>query len=71
MMMDKQSAAEIRQHALSAISGLSRLLYATEKEGSQEEYDDLRLGVGRCIAAIDEYLLNTVYKEYPDMDDLK
>ena len=70
-MIDKQSAVEIRQQALSAISELSRLLYATENQGSLEEYNDLSVGVGRCIAAIDEYLLRTVYKEYPELDDLK
>jgi len=70
-MIDKQSAVEIRQQALSAIAELSRLLYATENQGSQEEYTDLRVSVGRCIAAIDEYLLKTVYKAYPEMDDLK
>ena len=71
MIVDKQSAVEIRQHARNAVSELSRLLLVSDKQYWQEEYDDLRLGVGACIAAIDEYLLNTVYKEYPDMDDLK
>jgi hypothetical protein len=69
-MIDRQSAVEIRQHARNAVSELSRLLHASENRGSQEEYDDLRLGVGRCIAAIDEYLLKTVYNKYPEMDDL-
>lgn len=69
-MMDMQSAEEIRQHARNAVSELSRLLFASQNRCWQEEYDDLRVGVGRCIAAIDEYLLKTVYKDYPDMDDL-
>ena len=36
----------------------------------KRKYNDLRVSVGRCIASIDEYLLKTVYKDYPELDDL-
>ena len=71
MIIDKQAALEIRQQALTAISELSRLLQAGDNQVWLEEYNTLKLGVGLCIGAIDQYLLSTVYKEYPEMKELE
>ena len=70
-MLDKECAQAIKQHALTAISELSRALNASSGRCTQEEYEKIRRGVGLVIGRIETDLLGIVYSAYPDLDDLK
>jgi hypothetical protein len=69
--MHKQCATEIQQHALKAVSELSRLLQISQDQCSQEEYERIRMGVGLCIGRIQTNLLDVIYTKYPELDDLR
>jgi hypothetical protein len=70
-MINKQTAIEIKGHALNAVSELSKLLNAAEGRCSSEEYEQIKRGVGLSIGRIQTELLDTIYATYPELDELK
>lgn len=70
-MVNKQTAIEIKERALNAVSELSQLLNAVEGHCSSEDYDRIKRGVGLSIGRIQTELLDIVYAAYPELDDLK
>ena len=61
----------MKEHALKAISEASLLLDVSKNKCSHEEFERIRLGVGGVIGRIQSDLLDLVYAQYPDLDDLK
>ena len=70
-MIDKEFATEIREHALNAISELSQVLNVKQSRCSQEEYEQIKRGVGLSIGKIQSDLLDVIYAAYPELDDLR
>ncbi|VEA58792.1 Uncharacterised protein [Salmonella enterica subsp. salamae] len=70
-MMEKKQAIEIKKYSLDAISELSKILSIQRESVSEEEYDRLKKGVGTAIGDIQVNLLDIIYSQYPDIDDLK
>jgi hypothetical protein len=72
LMIEKQSAREMKEHALKAIEELTTLLSVSSSRCSQASSDQIRMGVGLSIAKIQTELLDSIiYAEYPGLDDLK
>jgi hypothetical protein len=70
-MIEKQCAIEIKKHALMAVSELSQTLIISQGRCSQDEYEQLKMGVGSSIVRIQMDLLEIVYAAYPELNHLK
>ena len=69
-MIEKECATDIREHALKAISELSKVLNVSQNRCSREEYERIKKGVGLSIGRIQSDLLDFIYTVYPELDDL-
>ena len=69
-MIDKKCASEIHEHALKAISELSTALNLSQNRCSLEQYEQIKRGVGICIGDIQMELLENIYAEFPELNDL-
>jgi hypothetical protein len=70
-MVNKKIAETIKKQSLRAVEELNRLLFQVQEQCSDEEFYVLRRGVGSSIIEIQTELLDPVYGEYPELDDLK
>lgn len=71
MVIEKKCALQIQQHALKAISELTAALNLTTNGCSQEKGLQIKRGVGLSIGTIQTELLDLLYLDYPEIDDLK
>ncbi len=69
-MIEKQCALDIRDHALKAITELTQLLNTSQGRCSQEEYDQIKKGIGLSIGKIQTDVLDVVYAAHPELNDL-
>ena len=70
-MLEGHIAVEIRDHALKAISELSQVLHVIAGRCAQEDYERIKKGVGLSIGTIQCELLDIIYAEHVDGNDLK
>ncbi len=68
--MDKESAENIRNYALTAIENLSHGLNLAKNNCSEEEFKEVKKMIGLSIMRIDD-VLSFLYKKFPELDDLK
>ena len=68
--MNKESALEIKKHALSAIENLNKILPIAQKQCSQDEYLAIKRRVGASIGEIQVALLDPIYEDFKELDDL-
>jgi hypothetical protein len=68
--MKKNIALNIKRHLLAAISELTGILYIERDHFSREEYDLIKKEVGVLIGEIQVNLLDFIYSEYPEIDDI-
>jgi hypothetical protein len=66
-----QTAIDIKTHALKSITELSLLLLAANNNMTEDKFALIKRGVGLSIGRIQTEILDIVYREYPDLDDLK
>jgi hypothetical protein len=71
VVMTKEDAIEMREHAIKAIVELSQLLNKAKDRCSEGEYQQMKRGVGLSIGRIQTELLDVIYATYPELDDLK
>lgn len=69
--MDKQDAATMKESALKAIEELTGLLDLALESCSEEEYHQIKRGVGLSIGRIQTELLDVICAAYPELDHLK
>ena len=70
-LMEKELGQIIRDSGLEAVKSLSVILERANGRCSPEEFELLRKGVGLAIGKIQMGVLEVVYREHPDLDDLK
>jgi hypothetical protein len=69
--MDAKSATRLKQHLQRVTEELSLALTLVKEASPADEFLTLRTSVGDIIARIDTILQNNIYKEHPDLDDMK
>ena len=69
-IVKKEQAIEVKNLSLSAVRDLTSILHITEKNISQDEYEKLKEGVGRTIGEIQIRLLDLIYSQHPELNDL-
>jgi hypothetical protein len=70
-MIEKATALEIRNLALAAVQSLMEALHSSEGKCSAEDSMQIQRGVGLSIGRIETDLLAIIYRQYPELDDLK
>lgn len=70
-MIDRDYALEVRDAGLKAISDLSRALNIGANRCSTQDYEKIKRGVGLSIGKIQCDLLDVLYEQYPELDDLR
>lgn len=70
-MIDKFLAESIKRRSLSAIAELDAIVSEAQDKCSAEEIASIRGAVGLVIAHIAEQLLEPVFQQYPEIDDLR
>jgi hypothetical protein len=68
--MNNQSASSFKVHAERAVLELSSALIVARRSSDEEEFKCVQKSVGEIIAAIDAMLLNSIYADHPDLNDL-
>jgi len=68
--MDKKSAREFSGNVLNAIQEVSKALLIAERSSSKDEMALIKNNVGHLIAKLDNMLIETVYKQHPELDHL-
>jgi len=69
-MVEKSCATEVRQLALEVIENFNKMLAISKHGCSTSEYEDFEKVVGIFIGEIQVDILDKLYVEYPDLDDL-
>lgn len=69
--MNKNSALSIKDYALQSVENLSKVLIAAKNGGcTGVEYEILHKNIGMLIGNIQMKILEHVYEQYPELDDL-
>ena len=68
--MEKSSATHVKEEALRAVESLSRILDFAKPGYSEAEYMALHKEVGLMIGQIQIGILEPIYTEFPELDDL-
>jgi len=68
--MDRKLARQARSRALAAIKALHSIV-KLQADCREKDLQLLRKGVGISIGTIEVDLLKIIYRNYPDLDDLK
>ena len=70
LMLKKDDALLIRNHALKAIEELMALVYISKDKCSDEQHEQIHRGVGLSIGKIQMEILEVINVAYPELDDL-
>ena len=70
-MIEKQCAKEVCELALEAVSKLTQVLNISNGRCSEEEYAQIKKAVGLSIGKIQTDLLDFIFVNHPELDDLK
>lgn len=70
-MLEKETAIYIKERALRAIADLDGLIYEVRDRCSDEDFQMLKRGAGLAMARIITDLLEPIYKQHPEIDDMR
>ncbi len=70
-MVTKEIALQIQKRALAAVVELHTILLEVRDEVSDEDLQIIKRGVGLSIGKIQTDLLDPIYEQHPEIDDLK
>ena len=69
--MTEEAGMMIHSHVRNAISDLMMALKVSQETCSTSEFEEMRRGVAECLATLDTLLLDVVYSQYPELDELR
>ena len=69
-MIEKAMAQQIHRVSLSAIVELSTLLRDVRAACSDLEFEQIKRGIGLSIGTIQTELVDLLYVDHPELDDL-
>ena len=70
-MIEKNLAVQIKKRSLTAIAELDSIVSDVRGQCSEEYFELIKRSVGMSIIKIIDDLLEPVYQQYPELDDLK
>jgi hypothetical protein len=69
--MTKETAAQVHAASLTSIFGLSTLLRTVQASCSGEDFQKIKRGVGLAIGTIQTQIMDPLYVDHPELDDLR
>lgn len=69
MILDRNIAEEIVNKSLASFKLLEEVVFLARDNCSPEERDKVKQGVGRSIGYMATFVLESIYKEHPDLRD--
>jgi hypothetical protein len=69
--MNRNTAIETRRLSIKAIEALSELTLILRGHLSENEYERGKKAIGSIIGTIQTDLLDPLYRDYPELDDLE
>lgn len=70
-MLKIEKALQLQKRALNAVAELDAIVSDVRDECSEDDFRLKKRGVGLSIGRIQIELLEPIYKQHPEMDDLK
>jgi hypothetical protein len=70
-MLQKETALQIKKRALLAVAELDAIVSDIRDHCSDEDFELIRRGAGLSIGKIIVELLEPIYAQHPEIDDLK
>ena len=70
-MIDKTTAIQVQQRALSAIRELMTILSEIDGKCSEQDYQCIKRGVGLSVGRVQMEILEILNAQHPDIDDLR
>jgi hypothetical protein len=71
IMISKDVAEKIHRSALNSIVELGALLQDVSGTCSEADFETIKKGVGISIGTIQTLVMDPLYVDYPELDDLK
>lgn len=70
-MISKVVAERVHRSAINAIIELSALIRDVKETCSDDDFEQIRKGVGLSIGTIQTEIMDPLYLHHPELDDLK
>jgi hypothetical protein len=70
-MVKKETALLIQKRAMNIVAKLDNLLSEIHDQCTDEDYQIIKRGVGLSIGRILTEILEPIYKQHPEIDDLR
>lgn len=70
-MVKKETALLIQKRALNIVAELDNLLPEIRDQCTDEDFQMIKRGVGLTIGRIATEILEPIYKQHPEIDDLR
>ena len=70
-MVKKEIALQVQRRGLNAIIELMSILDEVKDHCEDEDFDVIKRGVGLSVGRIQTELLDPIYKQHPEIDDLR
>ena len=70
-MVKKEVALQVQRRGLNAIIELMSILDEVKDHCGDEDFDVIKRGVGLSVGRIQTALLDPIYKQHPEIDDLR
>jgi|KBSMisStaDraftv2_1062788.scaffolds.fasta_scaffold1884514_1 hypothetical protein len=68
--MKRETAIRVQQSGRAAVTILVAMLEQVENDCSKKEFETIKRGVGLTIGRLQMELLEPLYVQHPDIDDL-
>ncbi len=70
-MVEIEAALQLKKRALAAVAELDAIIAEVRDRCSDEDLEVIRRGVGLSIGRIATEILEPVFRQHPEIDDLK
>ena len=71
MFIDREVAIEMKDASLEVIRALSKLAQIGSANFKEADFAEMKRFIGMTIGGVDETILVHIYRQYPELDDLK
>lgn len=70
-MIEKNLSVQIKKRSLAAIAELDSIVSDVRDKCTEEDFKIIKHGVGMSIIKIIDNLLEPIYRQHPELDDLR
>ena len=67
-MMNRDQAVEVKERALAAVEALASALDIVKGKVTDEEFEQVKKGIGLAIGSIEIQVNARLYRQFPDLE---